>query len=125
MSSGCYSTHFCRFSSSKVCGHLLYCTEDIDSKDINHWTALLWAASCGSVETLEVLIDRGASTDSRDNDGNTALHVAAGNGHVQVITCLLDRGASIIVNNEGLNCLDYAIENELQLAIKTIVQHQR
>ena len=74
---------------------------------------------------METLIEGGASANSRDKDGNTALHVAASNGHVNMITCLLDRGANIVVNNEGLNCLDYAIENELHLVIKTIVQHER
>ena len=108
-----------------MCSTLLSCKEEIDSVDIDQWSPLLWAAKSGSVETVELLLEKGASPNTCDIQGNTALHVASFHGHVAIISFLLEYGMEILMNHDGLNCLDYAIENERQLAIKTLVQHHR
>ena len=119
----CYiiSLLFC----SKVCSTLLKCKEEINSVDVDQWSPLLWAAKSGSVETVELLLEMGAASNTCDVHGNTALHVASFHGHVNVINFLLDYGVEVLVNHDGLNCLDYAIENELQLAVRALVQHSR
>ena len=93
--------------------------------DNDHWSPLLWASKSGNVDTVQLLLEKGAASNTCDIQGNTALHVASFHGHVGVINLLLDYGVEILVNNDGLNCLDYAIENELQLAVRALVQHER
>ena len=77
-------------------------------------TDLLNAASCGDIETLRTLLDRGvtemvdachvdmvplllcgASIDTRDIHAQTALMRAARHGHTEIVRLLLDRGALV------------------------------
>ena len=60
----------------------------------------MWAAghedgvnARAAVETIELLLDRGAAIDAADNRGRTALMIAAELGHVPVVEVLLRRGA--------------------------------
>eukprot|EP01046_Picozoa_sp_COSAG06_P050032 COSAG06_NODE_7828_length_2362_cov_2.340698_2_plen_195_part_00 len=47
--------------------------------------ALMWAARCGQLRVLEMLLDAGCDIQPmHGNDGNTALHRAAANGHLDV-----------------------------------------
>ena len=113
------------FFSSKICALLLGCPEQANTVDIDNWSPLLWASKSGSVDCVEMLLDSGISAESRDSKGNTALHVAVIHGHAKVVLCLLDHGAPILINHEGLNCLDYAIENHMHDGVRIMVQHKR
>lgn len=71
--------------------------------------ALLEAAKDGSVDRVEILLDRGAEIDADGNkldcEGGTALMWAIRMGAMDVVTLLLDRGADIHAQNEGaLRC---------------------
>ena len=51
------------------------------------------AASVGDIETLRLLLDRGADPNARQHGGFTPIHAAAGNGDVAMAELLLARGA--------------------------------
>jgi ankyrin repeat protein len=51
------------------------------------------AASVGDVETMRLLLDRGADPNARQHGGFTPIHAAAGNGDVAMAELLLQRGA--------------------------------
>ena len=51
------------------------------------------AASVGDVETMRLLLDRGADPNARQQQGFTPLHGAAGNGDVEMAKLLVSRGA--------------------------------
>lgn len=51
------------------------------------------AASVGDVETMQLLLDRGADPNARQHGGFAPIHAAAGNGDVAMATLLLARGA--------------------------------
>lgn len=51
------------------------------------------AASVGDVETMRLLLDRGADPNARQQAGFTPLHAAAGNGDVEMAKLLVARGA--------------------------------
>jgi ankyrin repeat protein len=72
---------------------------DLD-RDVYRGTPLAWAAACGRVEALRLLLDLGAAVDGRGTfggpdhgEGVTALHLAAQGGRLEAIRILLDAGA--------------------------------
>ena len=58
---------------------------DVDAKDVEGWTALLYVAKVGSLEILEILFDSGleikADVSAQPSNRWTALHLASENGH--------------------------------------------
>ncbi len=58
-------------------------------------TPLMEAMKSGSVETVRLLLDRGADVNGKRPDGTTALHLAARYGDVPLAALLLDRGADV------------------------------
>jgi ankyrin repeat protein len=51
------------------------------------------AASVGDIETMRLLLDRGADPNARQAAGFTAMHAAAGNGDLDMARLLVARGA--------------------------------
>ena len=51
----------------------------------NGHTALHYAAYNGSINIVEILLDRGIDINSKTNDGNTALHWATRTDHMNII----------------------------------------
>ncbi len=73
---------------------LIAAGEDIDASDsIYGLTPLHEAASSGSVESVRILLDAGATVDSLTNRGQTPLHAAAFHGHLDIVEELIDAGA--------------------------------
>ena len=72
----------------------------IDARYDRDLTTLMWAAghsnevpSTEGVDTVKLLLARGASLEARDDRGRTALMIAAQRGHAQIVTTLLAVGA--------------------------------
>jgi ankyrin repeat protein len=72
-------------------------------------TALLFAASSGSVDAAKILIDHGADVNDTAADGNSALVVAAFAGHGGVARLLLERGADANAAGAGYGALHAAV----------------
>lgn len=71
--------------------------------------ALVYAAQCGELRLLELLLDAGADLEIKTWSGWTALHKAANNGHLDVVQALLCRGADAAARtDEGETALDLA-----------------
>ena len=69
---------------------------DIEYQDIDKCTALCWAARNGHIETVKLLLDRGANIEAMIGDTEeTALSFAARSGHMQVVRLLLEKGANM------------------------------
>ena len=69
-------------------------TADVNARDGDGRTALMWAASMFGTapESVRVLLDAGADVNARDTYGNTALILAAGFGTTENMEFLLDAG---------------------------------
>ncbi|HTW58837.1 MAG TPA: ankyrin repeat domain-containing protein [Terriglobales bacterium] len=79
---------------------------DIEARDDDGDTPLLWAASFAQTDIFKLLLDRGAKIDVRDRQGNTPLiaaacecAVATMNSAYAVMKILLEHGAAVNARN--------------------------
>ncbi len=66
---------------------------DVDSVAPNQFTALMFAAKHGHLETVKLLLKADADTDIQTPNGDTALKLAKEAGHGQVVDLLKEAGA--------------------------------
>ena len=84
----------------------------VNAQDATGRTALLFAASIGSVEMVRVLFTHGADENLSDALGHAPVHAAAENGHAATITALLASGAKPgVTTNDGSSVLLLAANN--------------
>jgi len=72
-------------------------------------SAILFAARRGDVESVGVLLDRGAAIEERGADGYSPLLLAAHSGHVELTRYLLGRGADPNASGVGYSALHTAV----------------
>jgi len=114
------------FFYRKACETLLKLGAEVDSKDNNSRTALMWSAQKNNLQCAQILLDFKASVDLKDTDGNSALHVACGQGHAAMVRLLLDRGARLtLCNSRGNGCLEIAAKAGSSDVAIAIVRHKR
>ncbi|KAI6236692.1 hypothetical protein M3Y95_00184900 [Aphelenchoides besseyi] len=70
---------------------LLKSGTDVNCRDADDRTPLLWAASCGNTSAVQRLIEAGANKNAVDRDYLNALHCAANHGYDETIRLLLKR----------------------------------
>lgn len=85
------------------------------------YTALLFAAQQGDLESARLLLDRGAAPDDTAPDGTTALVVASHSGHRAVATLLLERGANPNASGAGYTALHLAIVRDDTALLKALL----
>jgi ankyrin repeat protein len=88
---------------------------DVNWKDEDGWTALMWAGGgWGHIEVVKLLLDNGAQVNIQDNNGWTALMVASFNGNSECARLLLEKGADMSIKSImiGKTAKDYAVEKE-------------
>lgn len=93
-------------------------TSDIETRDSKGFTPLLYAASCGSLETLRYLIMAGADPTVRDNQGKNILFHAAQQDQTEVSLFLLEmEHSNYLLNNiDGISLAHIASEGRGQIA---------
>jgi len=64
-----------------------------DITDSAGWTPLMWAAAKDNLDTLKLLVSRGADINRRNNRGETALHIAARWSRLDTVRYLISIGA--------------------------------
>jgi hypothetical protein len=90
-----------------------------------------WASSCGltvlriaverrDINTVQLLLDRGASLEKADSRGSTVLHIAVERGDMNTVQLLLDNGADIQARNlKGETTLHLATGHHLWRAAQS------
>uniref|UniRef100_A0A6B2L3C4 Palmitoyltransferase n=1 Tax=Arcella intermedia TaxID=1963864 RepID=A0A6B2L3C4_9EUKA len=74
---------------------------DVDLKDAEGHTPLMWAAYSGFGAVVNLLVAQGASLNCTDAAGNTALHWAAVKGRMQCVETLIARGGDVSLMEEN------------------------
>lgn len=98
---------------------------EVDARYGNQLTALMWAAGHSNdvpaiegLETVELLLSRGAGVDLVDDRGRTALMIAAERGHPEIVARLLQAGADPSArDNGGLTAIDFASDPAVRRAL--------
>lgn len=81
----------------------------VNGKDEDGWTPLLWSAWSGMPKVVETLLNKGADVNAADRQGNTALIIAARRGLDGIVEALLAKGADKrMANRTGLTALTAA-----------------
>ncbi len=97
---------------------------DVNAKNNEGKTALMWAAMFGHADVAEILLKHGANVNAKDNDGWTALMKAAKYGHADVAEVLLKHGADVNANNNnGKTALMFAAENGHADVAEVLLKH--
>jgi ankyrin repeat protein len=80
---------------------------NLETRDRDGWTALMWASWSGLPQVVGVLLDHGAGTSVADRQGNTALILAAQRGNAQIVKMLLAKGADkTVFSRSGKSVVD-------------------
>ncbi|XP_060535253.1 ankyrin repeat domain-containing protein 33B-like [Cylas formicarius] len=83
--------------------------QDLNAVDCSGRTLLSYAASNGSIDILEIILQlQGLDPNKPDNEGNTPLHFAAQAGQVECLNCLASRCRGVDIdakNNLGFTPL--------------------
>ena len=111
---GCTPLRFAAARGHKhVVGRLLDCGADVNAqRNEDQSTSLTIASQKGHIDTVLMLLSKGAKTEVRDHLGRTPLWYAAANGHMMVVSALRSAGARIdAMDNKGYTPLWIAAIN--------------
>ena len=75
---------------------------DLERQDGAGWSALMYAAGAGQVETATYLLDQGAEINMQWASGYSSLHEAAIWGRYETVELLIARGANVNVRDYGV-----------------------
>ena len=96
--------------------HLLDAGADVNATQSFGQNALLWAAERGNLQTVDLLLERGAQIEP------PVLHVAAREGHTGVVEKLIDAGADVDATwSCGNTALMWAAEEDHADTVRLLV----
>jgi Ankyrin repeats (3 copies) len=91
---------------------LLSSGADVNIRDKDGTTPLMWAVEKNSLEVVKGLLDNGAEVEAKDNNGQTALMDAAYWGHLELVELLVEKGADVNAKDEhGRTAMTWASRN--------------
>lgn len=95
----------CGGGYKEVCEELIQHSANLEAKDNQGWTALMFCAQEGRLSCLELLIEHGADVNASDLAGRTSLMQAARCGFADIAQRLLAAGSNIHATSGWANPL--------------------
>ena len=96
---------------------------DVNMKDNDGNTALMYAVGREDYNTVKLLLDNGADVNMENNDGKTAL-MYVGREDYNKVKLLLDNGADVNMQNKyGRTALMYAVDIEDYNTVKLLLDN--
>jgi ankyrin repeat protein len=81
---------------------LLDAGADVNAKDNDGWTALMWASWSGLTKVASTLVDHKTDVKAVDRQGNSALTLAAMRGNCEIVKLLLANGAAVTDRDQAV-----------------------
>jgi ankyrin repeat protein len=99
---------------------------EVNARDPENRTALMYAAFNGQTAIVQKLIDAGADVNAQDKTGSTALMFAASGPYAETVQLLLEAGAQInmVDNNEHWSALMWAAAEGQAEAVKLLLENK-
>lgn len=98
---------------------------DVNEKDENNWTPLIYAVIEGNLEIVKTLIKNNADLNVADEEGWTPLMLAIKEKHNDIIRELIKKGADVnIENTYGITAIMLAVNNEEEEIVKLLVDNK-
>jgi uncharacterized protein len=109
---------------TEIAAFLLSHGAEIEGKDNDGMTALIYGAMWNQLPVVEFLIAKSATVNVKDKMGMTALLYAASNGHKDMVDYLLSKGANIMVKDkDGKTPLKWAQEGGYSEVVELLKRH--
>jgi len=83
---------------------------DIDTTNVNGWSAAMFAVTSGHIRSLHTLIDAGIDLNQANAEHRTPLMFAAHQGDKEIVEVLLAANADPSQESDGVSAYDLAIE---------------
>lgn len=101
---------------------LLASGADVNAKNIQGVTALMWASYFNNTKAMQLFMDAGADVNTKDNEGYTALIIAAEKNNVNAIKLLIKAGADVNAKcNDGATAIMRAAAHNSAKAIPLLI----
>jgi len=98
--------------------------ENLNGRDHNGNTPLMWASMQGDYKLSELLVDQGVAVNMQNFVGETALFIAAARGFDKICTLLLENGADHrLATIDGTTALHITSVGGFLQVVKTLVGH--
>eukprot|EP00941_MAST-03F_sp_MAST-3F-sp1_P004333 g4333.t1 len=124
-SNGIYPLHLAAFNGTPAVVEMFmeHPYTDIDVKDTEGRTPLMYAAVSNKADAIEKMLDFGVSTDLQDEKNMSALHHAANGGFIECIERLVLGNINVdLVDYDGDTALHTACANGTEEAVKKLLQ---
>lgn len=86
---------FCKGGLIEYVQDLIDKGEDVNAKDCQDGTALMFAFEKGRLNIAKLLIEKGADINAKNHKNKTTLMFASGSGNLDVVRFLVEKGADI------------------------------
>jgi len=98
--------------------------DKLNARDHNGNTPLMWAASQGNEQLVELLVDQGATVNMQNFVGETALYISAARGFDRICTLLVENGGDFrLTTVDGTSPIHIATCGGHSGVITTLMTH--